>query len=216
MMLFAYQQLLPNGRGLAVLQWIVSTAPSWLPWLPPVAMAVLAVWWLRSQSAWRLEGRLSGQGRAGRRRFPTVRKLLRAGRMATLADTLALLIEHHVPYHQALLLAADASGDRRFRDAAGLLAQRLERGEMVASRDIAGMPPLLTWLLSARLEQPRMVSCLRRMADSHRRQAEWLSRWLSIYLPFWLTVSIGGTVTVLYALSVFGPWCRMLYDLSAP
>jgi len=215
-MLATYENLAPDGRGLTILQWIVNTAPSWLPWLPPVAMAVLAAWWVRSQSAWRLEGGLGGQSTVGRRSYPTVGKLLRAGRMATLADTLALLIEHHVPCHQALLLAAEASGDRRFRESVGPLAQRLERGEVVTSRDLAGMPPLLTWLLSARLEQPRMVSCLRRMADSQRRQAEWLSRWLSIYLPFWLTVSIGGTATALYVLSVIGPWCRMLYDLSAP
>ncbi len=216
-MLATYQDLLPHSRGLAVLQWIQSTAPYWLPWLPPAALAVLAVWWLRSRSAWRLEGGLSGQGKARRGwRVPTVGKLLHAGRMATLAETLALLVEHHVPLHEALLLAADASGDRRFREAVGPLAQRLQRGEVVASGDAAGMPPVLTWLLAARLEQPRMVSCLRRMADSYRRQAEWLSRWLSIYLPFWLTVSIGGTATLVYVLSVIGPWCRMMYDLSAP
>ncbi len=74
-MLATYQSLLPNGRGLTILQWIVSTAPSWLPWLPPVGMAVLVAWWLRSQSAWRLEGGVfrrsaSSWGRAGWRRWP--------------------------------------------------------------------------------------------------------------------------------------------------
>lgn len=216
-MLAAYQDLLPGGRGLAVLQWIENTAPAWLPWLPPAAVVVLVVWWLRSRSAWRLEGGLSQRGKSERRwRFPTVGKLLHAGRMATLADTLALLIEHDVPYHEALLLAAGASGDRRFREAVVPLAQQMERGELISSRNSAGSPPLLICLLAARLEQPRMVSYLRRSADSYRQQAEWLSRWLSIYLPFWLTVSIGGTATAVYVVSVIGPWYRMLYELSAP
>jgi hypothetical protein len=48
------------------------------------------------------------------------------------------------------------------------------------------------------------------------RQAAWLSRWLAIYLPFWLIVSLGGVATVLYVLSVVGPWARILYELSAP
>jgi type II secretory pathway component PulF len=180
-------------------------------------VAVLIVWWLRSRSAWRLEGGLSRGYKSERRwRFPTVGKLLHAGRMATLADTLALLIEHDVPCHEALLLAANASGDRRFREAVVPLAVQLERGELVTWRNSAGTPQLLIWLLGARLEQSRMVACLRRSADSYRRQAEWLSRWLAIYLPFWLTVSIGGTATAVYVLSVIGPWCRMLCELGAP
>jgi general secretion pathway protein F len=136
--------------------------------------------------------------------------------MATFADTLTLLVEHGVPYHEALLLAVDASGDRSLRETVRPLAERLERGETVAARSDTGLPPLLTWLLAARLEQGRLVSCLRRSADSYRRQAEWASRWLSLYLPFWLTVSIGGAATLIYVLSVIGPWCRMLYELSAP
>jgi type II secretory pathway component PulF len=136
--------------------------------------------------------------------------------MATFADTLTLLVEHSVPYHEALLLAADASGDRCLRETVRPLAERLERGETLAAGSDTGLPPLLTWLLAARLEQPRLVSCLRRSAESYRRQAEWVSRWLSLYLPFWLTVSIGGAATLIYVLSVIGPWCRMLYELSAP
>ncbi len=214
-MLAMYQDMLPDGRGLGVLQWIERTAPNWLPWLPPGVLAILVVWWVRSRSVWRLE---SGPPRRTFRRWriPTVGRLLYAGRMATFADTLALLVEHRVPYHEALELAADASGDRSFRDVVRPLAERLAQGETVTVADAAGLPPLLTWLFAARLEQPRLISCLRRTADSYRRQAEWLSRWLAIYLPFWLTVSLGGAATILYVLSVIGPWCRILYELSAP
>jgi general secretion pathway protein F len=215
-MLAVYQGMLPDGRGLGVLQWIERTAPNWLPWLPAAGLAVLVLWWVRSRSVGRLERGAPWQAFGRRWRIPTVGQRLYAGRMATFADTLALLVEHRVPYHEALGLAADASGDRGFRETVRPLAGRLERGETVTAADAAGLPPLLTWLFSARLEQPRLVSCLRRTADSYRRQAAWLSRWLAIYLPFWLIVSLGGVATVLYVLSVVGPWARILYELSAP
>jgi type II secretory pathway component PulF len=215
-MLAVYQGMLPDGRGLGVLQWIERTAPNWLPWLPPVVLGVLVLWWVRSRSVGRLEHGMPWRAFGRRWRIPTVGQRVYAGRMATFADTLALLIEHRVPYHEALRLAADASGDRGFRDTVRPLAERLERGETVTAADAAGLPPLLTWLFAARLEQPRLVSCLRRTADSYRRQAAWLSRWLAIYLPFWLIISLGGVATVLYVLSVVGPWARILYELSAP
>lgn len=215
-MLTVYQGMLPDGRGLGVLQWIERTAPQWLPLLPPGALAVLVLWWVRSRSAGRLENGMQWRAFGRRWRIGTVGQRLYVGRMATFADTLALLVEHRVPYHEALALAADASGDRGFRDTVRPLAERLERGETVTAADAAGLPPLLTWLFAARLEQPRLVRCLRRTADAYRRQAAWLARWLAIYLPFWLIVSLGGIATVLYVLSVIGPWSRILYELSAP
>jgi len=214
-MLVVYEGMLPEGRGLGVLQWLERTAPHWLPWLPPILLAVLVLWWVRSRSAWRLEA--AGRADQARRpaRIPRVGQLLFAGRMATFADTLALLVEHGVPYHEAMGLAAEASGDRGLRDTVRPLAERLERGQTVTD-GAAGLPSLLGWLLTARLDQPALVRCLRRTAEAYRRQAEWRSRWLAVYLPFWLIVSLGGVATILYVLSVVGPWARILYELSAP
>lgn len=215
-MLVVYQGMLPDGRGLDWLHWLERTAPDWLPWLPPLLLAVLVLWWVRSRSAWRLES--AGQiQRSGTRRtgIPRFGQLLAAGRLATFADTLALLVEHGLPYHEALQLAADASGDRGLCDAVHSLAQRLERGESVTTV-AAGLPSLLTWLFAARLDQAGLVRCLQRAADAYRRQAERRSRWLAIYLPFWLLAGLGGVVTILYVLSVVGPWARILYELSAP
>lgn len=215
-MLVVYQGMLPEGRGLDPLQWLVRTAPNWLPWLPPALVAVLVFWWMRSRSAWRLES--AGQAAQARWRagIPRIGQLLVAGRIATFADTLALLVEHGLPYHEALGLAADAGGDRGLCAAVHRLAERLERGETVTAADAAGLPALLTWLFTARLDQAGLVRCLRRAADAYRRQAERQSRWLAIYLPFWLIAGLGGVATILYVLSVVGPWARILYELSAP
>ena len=73
---------------------------------------------------------------------------------------------------------------------------------------------MVAWLLAGVQDRGLLIASLRRAADAYRRHANWALRWLSVYLPLWLTVAVGGTAVLLYALSVFGPWCRMLYELS--
>ena len=74
---------------------------------------------------------------------------------------------------------------------------------------------LVAWLLAGVQDRGLLIASLRRAADAYRRHANWALRWLSVYLPLWLTVAVGGTAVLLYAVSVFGPWCWMLYELSA-
>ena len=47
---------------------------------------------------------------------------------ASFADLLALLIEHNVPYPEALVLAGEASGDRAMARSSRELAAAVERG----------------------------------------------------------------------------------------
>jgi type II secretory pathway component PulF len=149
--------------------------------------------------------------------FPSIGDLLYAGRVATFAEVLALLVEHDVPLSEAIALAADASGDRRLRDSGRELAERVRRGERLSGvPPCPGIPPVLGWLLIAYANQSHLVAALRRTAGSYRRRTRWMLRRLSISLPFWLTTGIGGTAVVLYALSVFAPWCRILCELGKP
>ncbi len=136
--------------------------------------------------------------------------------MATFADTLALMVEHDVPMNEAVTLAAGASGDRGLLAATGRLAECIERGESVTGSDLREAPPVLAWLLTGSRDKTTLISSLRRSADSYRRHANWMMRWLSLYLPIWLMAAIGGTVVVVYAVSVVGLWSRMLYELSLP
>jgi type II secretory pathway component PulF len=149
--------------------------------------------------------------------FPTIGDLLYAGRVATFAEVLALLVEHDVPLNDAIVLAADAGGDRRLRESGRELAERVQRGERLSGApSSAGMPPVLGWLLVTYVNQTQLVAALRRAADSYRQRARWMLRWLSVSLPFWLTTAIGGTAVAVYALSVLAPWCRILCELGKP
>jgi general secretion pathway protein F len=211
----AYADLLPGQVSLSWFAWLAEHVAEWAPW-PPIVLAVLVGWWwFRMRRALAVEHR----GVAGwfLNRQPSVASVLHAGRMATFADVLAVLVEHQVPLHEALPLAADASGDRPLRDASGPLAERLQRGERPTDAGVlAAVPPVLGWLLVHARGQSHWQEALRRAADSYRRRAQWMTRWLSYYLPVWLTLVIGGSVAVAYALSVFVPWTRMLYLLSQP
>jgi general secretion pathway protein F len=210
-MLAVYRENTKDSRVLQVLDWVHRTAPDWLPWLPVVALVLLVLWWLISSKTWSLRG----TGRA-RSRYPTAAGLLYVGRMATYADTLALMVEHDVPMNEAVTLAAGASGDRGLAAASGRLAACIERGESINGRDLGEAPPVLAWLLTGSRDKTTLISSLRRSADSYRRHADWMMRWLSLYLPIWLVAVIGGTVVVVYAVSVVGLWSRMLHDLSMP
>ena len=55
--------------------------------------------------------------------------------MATFADILSLLVRQQVPLGQALLLAAEASGDVGLRQVSQNVADRLESGETLTGRE---------------------------------------------------------------------------------
>lgn len=213
----AYRDFVPGSKVVELLDWLAQTAPHWAPWLPLAPILLFVLWWIRSQRAWRAEGRRGSARGWFSERFPTIGDLLYAGRVATFAEVLALLLEHDVPLGEAIVLAADAGGDRRLRESGRELAERIQRGErMSAAPSSPGLPPILGWLLVTYVSQTQLVAALRRAADSYRRRARWMLQWLSISLPFWLTIGIGGTAVVLYAVAVFAPWCRILYELSQP
>jgi type II secretory pathway component PulF len=210
-----YEDVLPGQQSLAAFSWLAEHAAAWQFGPPVVLVVFLVAWWWRTRRAVLADGH--GVSRWSDEYRPSVRNLLHAGRMATFADVLAVLVEHEVPLPEALVLAADASGDRRLRESGRQLAERLRQGQISAGLTaLAGAPPLLNWLLQHSASQERWRASLRRAAESYRRRAQWMARWLSLYLPVALTVAIGGTAVMLYALAVFAPWCRLLYLLSQP
>ena len=197
--------------------WLGQTAIWWAIW-PPVVVAVLIVlWWYRSgRAAWSQRAVLLRGKPGNRRRWPSIRQSLHDGRMATFTEMLALLVEQQVPLHDAVVLAADASGDRGLGEAARSVADRLRHGETLFATDALPrpFPRFLAWLLASGAQQPQLHQTLLLTADTYRQRATQAATWNAVYLPIILTAVIGGTATLIQGLVVFVPICRLLYGLA--
>jgi type II secretory pathway component PulF len=116
-----------------------------------------------------------------------------------------------------LTLAADASGSPNLISFARRLASDLERGEPLAGTlKHSGLPPLLRWFLSAGERQGNLAASLRGAAGDYRQRALERADWIGIFVPLMMTVGLGGTVALAYALSIFAPWIMTLEEMAQP
>ncbi|MBC8353044.1 MAG: type II secretion system F family protein [Planctomycetes bacterium] len=151
----------------------------------------------------------------GVRGLPTVARVLHVGRMATFADVLAMMVEQRVPLDEAVVLAAEASGDRILMNSSIIIATRIRGGERSAPLP-KGFPPLLGWLINTGTQREPLAKSLRQTADSYRRRALNMGNWLTIYLPIILSAGVGGTIAALYVFIVMAPFYNLLFKLSLP
>jgi type IV pilus assembly protein PilC len=145
-----------------------------------------------------------------------MRRMLRNYQVATFADLLAMLIEHSVPLPEAVVLAADSTGGHRLKEASRQIADAIQRGESLGPQT-AGMsrfPPLLVWLMSRGQAQDAMFPALRQAAEMYHQRAGYQAEAARVFVPVILTMVIGGSVTLLYALLVLGSWFSILNALS--
>jgi type II secretory pathway component PulF len=206
-------------RGLAVVSALASCghwAMYWGPAVPILVIVLGSVWAWRSRRAITLDA-----GRAGKASctcVPWLGPMLRWSRAAIFCDLLATLMENRVPLHEAILLAGDSTGDAATTQAARSLAAALERGESVqgATADAAGhaLPPLLRWLIQVPQGEQSLVATLHNAADAYRSRAQYQAELAQILLPVILTVAVGGTVTLIYTMSVLGSYIAILWGLS--
>ena len=173
-----------------------------------LSFVAFGVWLWRSSRAAELS-------RPGMRGLPSVSRFRQAGRMATFADVLAMMVEQQVALDEAVVLAAEASGDQVLVQASSVIAARIRGGERTTALP-PGFPPLLGWLLNSGTPRGHLAKSLRQTANSYRRRAVNMGNWLTIYLPIMLSAGVGGTIAMLYVLLVMGPFCHLLYQLSLP
>ncbi|MFV2066934.1 MAG: type II secretion system F family protein [Pirellulales bacterium] len=204
--------------GAAVPRWLIqirATAPVWGPLAPLALVTLLCGWWFLSARSVVFLNRprswLWGW-------IPSAGRIRYWGAASTFADVLALLVEHEVPLADAVRLAAESSGDRRFGRAGEQVAAAIERGDDlgVASRSASDLPPFFSLLSVAADRKDALLRASRQAAANYRRRADWWTDWMRLYLPVLLTAVVGFTVTLGYTLSVFWPWSRVLRDLAMP
>jgi type II secretory pathway component PulF len=145
----------------------------------------------------------------------------RWGQAATLADLLRLLVERGLPLDRALTLAGDAVDDRRMRSAAHQLAARVQSGEITSLprgessyADRSSFPLLVRLALRHVSDRRLMTASLEQAATMYRERAIRAADWYAEYVPILLTVAIGGTITIAFALLIFWPYSSMLRELA--
>lgn len=185
-------------------------------WAVPVLVLLFLIWWWWTGR----KGVLSDDGTpAGLARFcPGVRRVSKLYQASRFADLMALLLEHDVPLPEAIVLAAETSGDPAMRDAAHRVADATARGIELPSTVPAssGFSPFLHWLITRREEQKGLVASLRAAADMYCRRAILVTDWIQIVFPILAAVIIGGGATLAYTLTLFIPLTELLESLASP
>ncbi len=190
-------------------------APYWWPLWPVLLLLLLVAWWRSGvaatfqTSSWSLL-----------RMFPWMRSMLSDYEAAGYADLLSLLLDHQVAYPRAVELAAEATGNRAMIEGAHQLGAAVERGQPPeqAVRELpdGAFRPLLRWTLGATKEQGSLVESLRNLGPMYRKRGTYQAEKLQLFLPTILMLVIGGSATLVYALTLFVPLSGMLRGLSLP
>jgi len=211
----AFESLeVPTSPVLGVLEQLADHVLVWGPILPAF-LVLLAVVWTWSGKAANFQVRGFG---APVRWFPWMRSLILQFEAANFAQLLGILVEHGVPFPEAIRLAARSSGDVRLAQASASLADAVERGATGQEEGCRanGFPPLLRWLLANNWRQGSLPTALRQIAAIYRKRALRQAEKLRIILPTLLLISIGMTATLLYGLSLFLPLTSLLQGLTLP
>lgn len=203
---------LPNRFWIDAIVGLNRTMELWA-WIPPAVVVLAAVW------LWGARGRMLPRTALGRLAIscvPWMRGTIENFHRANFADLLALLVAHGVPLADALVLAGDATGDRRFRTAARGVADEVRQGtplsDAVATRRV--FPPFMRWMIGTAERQGSLPAALRQLGEMYRRRALLKAEWFRIVMPVLLTVFVGGTAVLLYALGLFYPLTRLLSDMT--
>ncbi len=185
-------------------------------WWPvgPILLILIVIAWIVSGRAARFQSWAWGLPRL----MPGMKPLMADYETANFAELLALLLEHSVPYPAAIVLAAQATGDRAMIAAATLVAAALERGQTPgAALDgvKAGVfQPMLRWAMTSTPDSGSLPESLAGMADHYRSRARHRAEAMRIFLPSLLLVVLGGGAALVYGLSLFLPLVDLLTKLS--
>ncbi len=203
---------IPIHWPLAIVVSMAETATRWW-WVPPLCLGISVLWWMATGGVHILS--FSGPARP-LAWIPGVGLISRRFQCANFADLLALLVEHGVPLAEGLRLSADATGDAALRDRARQLAASIERGNVASASGAYryGFPPFLFWALTHGQQAGGLARLLRHAGTIYRRRAANLANWFKVIFPIITALVIGGGVTALYALTLFGPLIRFWSDLG--
>jgi type II secretory pathway component PulF len=202
---------IPSQTFFKILTGMGKYANYWGVLLPcGLLLAAVWIWWKSSQATW-LDGRGVGWFLE---KMPWVGAMIDNSRNAAFTEMFATLLTHHVPMHEALVLAADSAGSSHLRIAVRRAAENMQAGHSLATMgELRAFPPLLRWMIPAAGES-LLLPALNRAAAMYRQRAEYLAEMIRVYLPVLMIVCIGGGLTLCYTLCLFWPYATMLKNLA--
>jgi type II secretory pathway component PulF len=166
---------------------------------------------------------LLGASAAGRRLWarwvyaiPVLGTLIRASRLASFTDLLAILVEQDVPLPEAFRLAGAASTDPLIVARSRLVEEDLRRGQPLGEtlRSRRALPDVAAWLAGVGQTQNTLAVTLRRVSELYRRQAELRAALLHSVLPPVLIIVAAVLVIGVFLLAAFMPLLGLLEGLS--
>jgi len=148
--------------------------------------------------------------------LPLFGTFLRAGRLATFSELLAILVEQSLPLREAFRLACQASSEPLLAAAAEKVDQALAQGQSlgVALREQRLVPELLAWMVGIGEQRGNLATALRQGADLYRRQADLRAGLLRTVFPPLVVLIASGVLVALFALAILLPLVRLLEGLS--
>jgi type II secretory pathway component PulF len=201
---------LAPGRGLRLLLMVRAAMPYWAVILPILAGAAIT-WWTRIK-------RRTATGSINRqlRWLPGASRIVFQERCSRFASSLAALLDSKVPLPEALVIAGDMSGDVNLNQGANALAKAEQSRNVPADDSSIAMrfPPFLRWAIwhaEATTGRARALEIAARMyREASKRRAERMRT----LVPMVALVLLGGTVTLLYGLTLFVPVVELLRTLA--
>ena len=148
--------------------------------------------------------------------IPGVGTLIRSVRLASFADLMGILVEHHIPLPEAIRMAGEASSDPLLRDASRNLEERLSKGESlgVAMRAEKGVPEMLSWMAGWAEKRGNLANSFRQAAEFYQRRAETRALFLKSILPTVGILTTGLLVGAIVIGGLFAPLINLLEALS--
>lgn len=194
---FPYWLVLANGLHLTVIHF-----------------ATLGILFLVTMSLLWRSGRLSPL--SGLKWIPGVGNVINDFSIAHFSHLLSLLVTYEVPLPHALRLTGESISPGNLRTQTLQLADSISNGEEIdlAVERQTAFPKFLKWLLLIGHRDSDLGNALAQASNFYQDRARARAIWLSQVVPSTAVIAVGGTVTLLYALTVFGPLVNLWSKLA--
>jgi type II secretory pathway component PulF len=202
---------LSPGSGLRVLRAVRTTLPYWAV-IPPIVLIVIGGWWLRAKARRDATGVVTGRLRW----LPGTSRILFQERCARFAASLAALLDKQVPLADALSICGDTSGDAGLSAGAKAFADADKMGQIPGDDSAVAkqFPPFMRWAIWHADATTGRARALHIAAKLYRESSARRLDRLRAIAPLTALVLLGGTVTLLYGLTLFVPVVELLRALA--